>query len=38
MATATYPVRRSPSSALARLLLDGTAYVQAGTQELVTGT
>ncbi len=38
MATATYPVRRSPSSALARLLPDGTAYVQAGTQELGTGT
>jgi len=38
MATATYPVRRSPSSALARLLPDGTAYVQAGTQDLGTGT
>ena len=38
MATATYPVRRSASSALARLLPDGTAYVQAGTQDLGTGT
>jgi len=38
MAAATYPVRRSPSSALARLLLDGVAYVQAGTQELGTRT
>jgi len=38
MATATYPVRRSKSSALARLLPDGTAYVQAGSQDLGTGT
>ncbi len=38
MATATYPVRRSKSSAMARLLPDGTAYVQAGTQDLGTGT
>jgi len=38
MATATYPVRRSPSSALARIMPDGTAYVQAGTQDLGTGT
>ncbi len=38
MATATYPTRRSPSSALARLLPDGTAYVQAGSQDLGTGT
>ena len=38
MATATYPVRRSPSSAVARLLADGTALVQAGTQDLGTGT
>ena len=38
MATATYPTRRSPSSAMARLLPDGTAYVQAGTQDLGTGT
>ena len=38
LATATYPARRSQSSALARLLPDGTAYVQAGTQDLGTGT
>lgn len=38
MATATYPVVRFPSSALARLLPDGTALVQAGTQDLGTGT
>ena len=38
MATATYPTRRSAASALTRLLPDGTAYVQAGTQDLGTGT
>src|SRR5206468_1053765 len=38
MATATYPTHRSPSSALARLLPDGTAYVQAGSQDIGTGT
>jgi xanthine dehydrogenase YagR molybdenum-binding subunit len=38
MATATYPARRSPSSASARLLRDGTAYVQAGSQDIGTGT
>ena len=38
MATATYPVRRSPSNALARINADGTALVQAGTQDLGTGT
>ena len=38
MATATYPTRRSPASALARLLPNGTAYVQAGTQDIGTGT
>jgi len=38
MATASYPTRRSPSSAVARLLADGTALVQAGTQDLGTGT
>ncbi|MBV9851986.1 MAG: xanthine dehydrogenase family protein molybdopterin-binding subunit, partial [Armatimonadetes bacterium] len=38
MATATYPTRRSPASALARLLPDGTAYVQAGSQDIGTGT
>ena len=38
MATATYPVRRSESSALARILPDGSAYVQAGSQDIGTGT
>lgn len=38
MASATYPVVRFPSSALARLLPDGTALVQSGTQDLGTGT
>lgn len=38
MATATYPTRRSQASALARLLPDGTAYAQAGTQDIGTGT
>ena len=38
MATATYPVRRSASSAVARILPDGTAHVEAGSQDLGTGT
>ncbi len=38
MATATYPTRRSAASALARILPDGSAYVQAGTQDIGTGT
>ena len=38
MATATYPTRRSAASAMARILPDGSAYVQAGTQDLGTGT
>jgi len=38
MATATYPARMSPSSAIARMLFDGTLLVQAGTQDLGTGT
>ena len=38
MATATYPARRSPASALARLLPDGRALVRAGTQEIGCGT
>ena len=38
MATSTYPVRRSPSSALARIMADGTLIVQAGTQDIGTGT
>jgi xanthine dehydrogenase YagR molybdenum-binding subunit len=38
MATATYPAGQSPSSAVARLRPDGTVRVQAGTQDLGTGT
>lgn len=38
MATATYPARRMPGSALARLLPDGRAEVRAGSQEIGTGT
>jgi xanthine dehydrogenase YagR molybdenum-binding subunit len=38
MATATYPTRRSPSSAVARILPDGRAWVRAGSQDLGTGT
>ncbi|MES2184475.1 MAG: xanthine dehydrogenase family protein molybdopterin-binding subunit [Pseudomonadota bacterium] len=38
MATATYPTNRSAAEALVRLLADGTALVQCGTQDLGTGT
>jgi xanthine dehydrogenase YagR molybdenum-binding subunit len=38
MATATYPARQSASAARARLLSDGTILVQAGTQDIGTGT
>src|SRR5207237_6389495 len=38
MATATYPAHRRPAAAMARLLLDGTALVRSGTQDLGTGT
>jgi xanthine dehydrogenase YagR molybdenum-binding subunit len=38
MATATYPARRSKAAALVRLLPDGTALVQTGTQDIGTGT
>jgi xanthine dehydrogenase YagR molybdenum-binding subunit len=38
MATATYPSRQSPCSALARLSADGTALVLVGTQDIGTGT
>jgi xanthine dehydrogenase YagR molybdenum-binding subunit len=38
MATATYPARQSPASAVARLRKDGSALVQAGTQDIGTGT
>jgi xanthine dehydrogenase YagR molybdenum-binding subunit len=38
MATATYPARQSASSAIAKLRSDGTLLVQAGTQDIGTGT
>ncbi len=38
MATATYPARMSPASAIARMKPDGTLVVQAGTQDIGTGT
>jgi xanthine dehydrogenase YagR molybdenum-binding subunit len=38
MATACYPARRSESNAIATLRPDGTALVEAGTQDLGTGT
>jgi xanthine dehydrogenase YagR molybdenum-binding subunit len=38
MATATYPARQLPSSARARIRPDGTVLVQAGTQDIGTGT
>ena len=38
MASATYPARQSGSAALAKLLRDGSVLVQAGTQDIGTGT
>jgi len=38
MATSTHPTIRMPSSALVRLLPDGSVLVRAGTQHLGTGT
>jgi xanthine dehydrogenase YagR molybdenum-binding subunit len=38
VATATRPSRQLPASAIARLMADGRAVVQAGTQDLGTGT
>src|SRR5205814_9255256 len=38
MSTATYPAKRMPASALARLTADGTVVVQAATHEFGTGT
>ena len=38
MATSCYPTRRAESSAIAKLRKDGTALVEAGTQDLGTGT
>jgi xanthine dehydrogenase YagR molybdenum-binding subunit len=38
VATATYPTRRSPANAVARILPDGRAWVRAGSQDIGTGT
>ncbi len=38
MASATYPARQLPAAARAKLLADGTALVQAGTQDIGPGT
>lgn len=38
MATATYPTNRSPAAAIARIMADGTAVVQSGSQDIGTGT
>jgi len=38
MASATYPAKMSPSSAIARMKGDGILHVQAGTQDIGTGT
>ena len=38
MATATYPARQMPSSAIARLRPDGSVLVQSGSQDIGTGT
>ena len=38
MATATYPTNRSPASAIARIMADGTAVVLSGSQDIGTGT
>ncbi|MEH1842422.1 MAG: xanthine dehydrogenase family protein molybdopterin-binding subunit [Nostoc sp.] len=38
MATATYPTNRSPASAIARIMADGTAVVESGSQDIGTGT
>jgi xanthine dehydrogenase YagR molybdenum-binding subunit len=38
VATATYPARTMPASAIAKLRPDGTFLVQAGTQDIGTGT
>ena len=38
MATASYPTNRSAAEALVRMMADGTAVVQCGSQDLGTGT
>jgi xanthine dehydrogenase YagR molybdenum-binding subunit len=38
MSTATYPMKRMPAAAVARLTADGTIVIQAATHEFGTGT
>lgn len=38
MATATYPARRAPAGATARMMPDGSVVVRAGSQEIGCGT
>lgn len=38
MASATYPTYRSPASATAQIMADGTALVRSGSQDIGTGT
>jgi xanthine dehydrogenase YagR molybdenum-binding subunit len=38
MATATYPANQRDASAVARIKPDGTPLVQAGSQDIGTGT
>jgi xanthine dehydrogenase YagR molybdenum-binding subunit len=38
MATVVYPAKQRPASAIARMRTDGSLLVQAGTQEIGTGT
>ena len=38
VATATYPAHRMPAKALVRVMPDGSALVQCGTQDIGTGT
>jgi xanthine dehydrogenase YagR molybdenum-binding subunit len=38
MATATYPTNRSPASAIAQIMADGTAVIRTGSQDIGTGT
>ncbi|GAX39753.1 aldehyde oxidase and xanthine dehydrogenase, molybdopterin binding protein [Tolypothrix sp. NIES-4075] len=38
MATATHPTNRSPASAIAQIMADGTAVVRTGSQDIGTGT
>jgi xanthine dehydrogenase YagR molybdenum-binding subunit len=38
MATATYPARRNPAAATARMMPDGSVIVRAGSQEIGCGT